>query len=349
MTSSWCSRCWRTSFLLQTCAIGGVHWGTGRHMTDLTDEERYKAMRYWWLCYIGYCLAMVASKTSIGLFLLRVTVKPIHKWIIYCAMGITVLTGGVFFFVTLFQCTPISFFWTRATSNAPKDGFCVPIDVIIALTFLYSACAIISDFTFAILPIFLVWGLNMPVRNRVMLVPVLGMACVASIAVTVRLGYVMDFKNPDFLYATVDVAIWSDIEQGLAITAGSCATLRPLYRQIAGRLGLSTGAADAGSRPTGARTPQWSPALSNPRKQYPSFKSLLRSEKGTAIDKDEEYGMGDLQPVRLRDDLVREKSEKSDKGFTTWTIQAGKTSDEECRAGQITRNTSVHQASEWRR
>jgi hypothetical protein len=116
---------------------------------------------------------MITSKVSIGLFLLRVTVKPIHKWIIYCAMTISVFTGGVFFFVTLFQCTPISYFW-----NMLQPGYCVPIDVIIGLTFLYSACAIISDFTFAILPIFLIWGLNMPAKTRVMLIPVLGMACV---------------------------------------------------------------------------------------------------------------------------------------------------------------------------
>jgi hypothetical protein len=172
----------------------------------------------------------------------------------------------------------------------------------------------------------------------------------ASIAVTVRLGYVMNFKDPDFLYATVDVAIWSDIEQGLAITAGSCATLRPLYRQVASRLGLSTEGAEP-SRPTGARTPVWSPPNSKPRKTFPSIKSLLRSEKGTTTDKDEEYGMGDLQPVRLRDDLVGEHvSEKSnnDKGFTTWTIQAGKSSDEECRAGEITKHRSIHQATEFR-
>lgn len=66
-----------------------------------------------------------------------------------------------------------SFFW-----NKDQKGYCVPIDVIIALTFLYSACAIISDFSFAILPIFIVWGLNMPAKTRIMLIPVLGMACV---------------------------------------------------------------------------------------------------------------------------------------------------------------------------
>lgn len=166
----------------------------------------------------------------------------------------------------------------------------------------------------------------------------------ASIAVTVRLAYVMDFRNPDFLYATVDVAIWSDIEQGLAITAGSLATLRPLYRKLASTIGFSTDTPQPESRPTGMRTPQWSPP--GTRKHFPSFKSLLKSEKGG----EEEYGMGDLQPVRLRDDIVgANENEKSDKGFTTWAVTAAKTSDEECRAGEITRQTHVHQASEWRK
>lgn len=160
----------------------------------------------------------------------------------------------------------------------------------------------------------------------------------------------MEFRDPDFLWATVDVAIWSDIEQGLAITAGSAATLRPLYRKLTSTLGLSTDTPDeVSNKPSGMRTPQWSPQLSSPRRQFPSFKSLLRSEKGTIRDRDDEYGMGDLQPVRLRDDLVdTNANEKSDKKFTSWEIQAGKTSDEECRAGAITMHTQVHQASERR-
>lgn len=116
---------------------------------------------------------MITSKVSIGLFLLRVTVKALHKWIIYIAMGLTVLCGLIFFFVTLFQCHPISFFWNKHIA----DGTCVDVNVIIGLTFLYSAISVISDFTFAILPFFLIWGLNMSVKTRVLLIPILGMAC----------------------------------------------------------------------------------------------------------------------------------------------------------------------------
>ena len=267
---------------------------------------------------------MITAKTSIGLFLLRVTIQPIQRWIIYIVMGLTVMTGLVFFFVTLLQCAPLSYFWDKS-----QPGWCVDVDVIIALTFLYSAVSVICDFTFAILPIFLVWNLNMSFKTRILLIPILGMACVASIAVLCRMAYVMDFKNPDFLWATLDIAIWSDTEQGLAITAGSLATLRPLYRNLAAHLGIST----TGQDESGKNTPQWyggpSTVKESKRKSLFNFGTLMRTEKGQ--DKDEDYGMGNLQPMRLRDDLIDESQvERNEKGFSSWTVSAGgKSFDEE--------------------
>ncbi|KAF5027370.1 hypothetical protein F66182_530 [Fusarium sp. NRRL 66182] len=224
-----------TFILFVVCALIGVHYGTGRHRDDLDDRDFKEAMKYWWWCYLWYCLTMIASKISIGYFLLRITVRKIDIWIIYGVMLITVCTGIVFFFVTLFQCSPISFFW-----NKDQPGTCVPMDVIIALTYLYSVFSVISDFTCAILPMFLVYKLNMGKKTKLALIPIMGMACVASSAVVVRFAFVKDFKNPDFLWATIDIAIWSTTEQGLAVTAGSLATLRPLLRLLGRRLGIST-------------------------------------------------------------------------------------------------------------
>ena len=52
----------------------------------------------------------------------------------------------------------------------------------------------------------------------------------------------------DFLYATVNIAIWSNIETGLGISAGSLATLRPLLRKFM-KAGTSY------DKSTGARLP----------------------------------------------------------------------------------------------
>jgi hypothetical protein len=120
-----------------------------------------------------YCLSMIFSKISIGYLLLRITVQRIHTLIIYGVMAITVLTGIVFFFVTLLQCQPLSFFWNKA-----QDGYCIDIQVIIALTYLYSACSVICDTTFAFLPLVIIWKLHMNKRTKVALVPIMLMAWV---------------------------------------------------------------------------------------------------------------------------------------------------------------------------
>ena len=158
------------------------------------------------------------------------------------------------------------------------------------------------------------------------------------------MGYVMDFKNPDFLWATVDIAIWSDIEQGLAITAGSLATLRPLWRQVSSGLGMSSSSFGP-STPSGMRTPQWNgdPTTTNEIRKKPSFlssmRSLFQAEKPSysVKDADDDSGMVNLAPIRLRYDGSAEP-EKSDSAFTSWRIKGGcsdSVCDEETRIGGI--------------
>lgn len=139
---------------------------------------------------------MLLAKISIGFFLLRVTVEHIHIWIIWSAMAITAATGIVFFFVTVLQCSPVSFFWSRAVGG---KGTCLDMEVIVALTYFYSAISALCDFTFGILPIFMLWNLNMSRTTKIAVAPILSMACIASAGILVRMAYVHDFRDPDFL------------------------------------------------------------------------------------------------------------------------------------------------------
>lgn len=116
---------------------------------------------------------MITSKVSIGCFLLRITNRRIDAWIIYISMVITVLSGVIYFFVVMFQCNPVSFAWDK---NQP--GSCMSMNTIMTFTWIYSILNIICDLTFAILPCFLVWNLQMHRRNKIALLPVLTIACV---------------------------------------------------------------------------------------------------------------------------------------------------------------------------
>jgi hypothetical protein len=60
-------------------------------------------------------------------------------------------------------------------------------------------------------------------------------------ATIIRVPYVKSLNNTeDFLYATIEVAIWSSCELGLGMTAANCATLRPLFRRLLPSLGFQS-------------------------------------------------------------------------------------------------------------
>ncbi|KAJ5082020.1 hypothetical protein N7532_011063 [Penicillium argentinense] len=221
--------------LFSASMIGaGVH-GNGRHWYSVEKDERVIAMKYWWLCEIAFCFASIFCKISICIFLMRICIKRTHLWTLYTVMALTVLAGLVFMFLMLLQCKPLSYFWNRMAYhpvvNIEGEGYCINMEIIVAMTYVYSVFAAACDFTVGILPIFVVHQLQMKRQTKVAVIGILSMACIASSAVIVRIPFVETFNDlNDFLYSTVQIAYWSNIEVGLGITAGSLATLRPLLR-----------------------------------------------------------------------------------------------------------------------
>lgn len=122
------------------------------------------------MCYLGYSVTMMLSKASIAAFMLRIVVQRSHIWTIYIAISLTIVAGTIFFFVSLFQCHPISYFW-----NKDQNGSCLNVDIVIALGILYSVFSALTDLAFTILPIFIVWNLKMERRAKIALIPIMCM------------------------------------------------------------------------------------------------------------------------------------------------------------------------------
>ncbi|KAJ5521698.1 hypothetical protein N7527_005813 [Penicillium freii] len=238
--------------------IGGTLYGTGYKLENLEVENRITAMRYWWLCEIAYCFASVGCKISVCIFLMRITIRPLHIWILYIVMALTVIAGLIFMFLMLLQCRPLEYFWTKLAYDPNIIGTCMDMKIIVIMTYIYSVVAALCDFTVGILPIFLVRKLHMKRQTKIAVMGILSMACIASSAVIIRFPFVSTFYDPDFLYATYQIAVWSNVEAGLGITAGSLATLRPLLRIWTGShsdpyysTGFPGGRSRSASRPLG--------------------------------------------------------------------------------------------------
>ncbi|KAJ5119147.1 hypothetical protein N7448_010854 [Penicillium atrosanguineum] len=225
--------------LFALCGITGALYGIGQKTEVLGPEPIGRgtmetAMFWWWLGQTTYVWVVAIAKISIAVALLRLTVAKTHTAILWVVIGVTTVIGLVFFFMLTLQCTPVSFFWQRVRvlteKNSDITGHCMNLDSIINIAYVYSVTATLCDMTLGLLPVFLVWNLQMNVRTKAALAGILGMGCVASAAVIVRIPFLHDYKDPDFLYATAQISIWSNVEASLGIAAGSLVTLRPLFR-----------------------------------------------------------------------------------------------------------------------
>ncbi|KAH1487119.1 hypothetical protein KXW25_009407 [Aspergillus fumigatus] len=195
------------------------------------DDGAMVIAMLWYLMFCGF-----GCKVSVCIFLRRITVKRLHIWILYCVIALTAIAGLAFMLIMLLQCRPIEYFWTRTALDPSIPGSCIDIHIVIAMTYVYSAFAALCDFTVGILPIFMVHKLHMRRQTKIAVIGILSMACMYCLlsAVIIRIPWVHTFADPDFLYATVEIALWSNIEVGLGISAGSLATLRPLLRMLRG-------------------------------------------------------------------------------------------------------------------
>ncbi|KAE9986339.1 hypothetical protein EG327_004386 [Venturia inaequalis] len=180
----------------------------------------------------------MVMKVSVGAFLLRICTKRTHVWIIRSIMLYTVLFGGAYFFLATFQCRPISAWWKLTSGHRS----CVGPAIVLGTSYTSAALNSVADWTFGILPYFIVRDLDLPRKQKVLIAIILGFAAIGSLATLIRMPFIVNLTNTDdFLYATVDIAVWSIVEPGVGIAATCAATLRPLLQPLVrGRPGWCT-------------------------------------------------------------------------------------------------------------
>ena len=119
----------------------------------------------WWFGEQLYCLAATTLKFTIGLFLVRITVKPYQRTIVWSVMAVSGIIGVYSFLLLLLQCQPVAYFWGRFNGNGMR-GSCINTVIISRSAYAFSAVSCWSDWTFCILPGFIIWRLEMNPRTK---------------------------------------------------------------------------------------------------------------------------------------------------------------------------------------
>lgn len=103
--------------------------------------------------------------------LLRITPNPVYKKIIYGIIAgsiATILTSDISVFVT---CRPMAYTWDKTI----EGGKCSTVQAILVLSYVFSAMNIVTDWSTAILPAFIVRDLKLSVRIKLAVTFLLGM------------------------------------------------------------------------------------------------------------------------------------------------------------------------------
>ena len=90
-------------------------------------------------------------------------------WTLYAIMSLTVVNFIIFTVALLNVCKPIHAMWDKEAGTCDQH-------LNVAVSYFFSAVAILTDWTIAILPVFLVWNIKMKISKRIMVVCILALA-----------------------------------------------------------------------------------------------------------------------------------------------------------------------------
>ncbi|KAF1974689.1 hypothetical protein BU23DRAFT_530988 [Bimuria novae-zelandiae CBS 107.79] len=257
-----------------TCIGVQVRYGLGKHHTDLTDSgELIKMMKAFYVSIIAYNLSLSFTKVSILLQYRRVFTKPKFVMAVWITFAIVIVYSVWAALGSVFQCLPISAFWTQDHSKC--------IDQFVAWFFNASA-NIVSDLVIIILPMPVIRDLNLRRRQKNLLMGVFavgGFVCVVSI---IRLHSLVGISNSkDPTWDNAPAASWSSVEVNVAIVCSSLPCIRPLLSRWLPQLFTSKYKSTPRSIPfersTYGRHTDIGVALSELRKNSPSRSSDLDS------------------------------------------------------------------------
>ncbi|GKT53033.1 hypothetical protein ColTof3_00372 [Colletotrichum tofieldiae] len=142
--------------------ISAYH-GFGRNISELDKPDVPPAILYEAIGTTILVFAIVVSKASLALFLLRLVNTRLHQIVVLGPVIILFLFAVVSLLVFWFSCTPIEFLWNRFIPGGACHIDPGPISTAAG------AWSVVVDFWYAITPWALLWNVQMPRREKLLI------------------------------------------------------------------------------------------------------------------------------------------------------------------------------------
>lgn len=122
--------------------------GLGRDVWTLPFETVYSFGYWFYMIAFTYFLELTLLKMSILFFYMRIFPEPRIRKVLWATQALNVMFGIAYVFGSIFQCTPISYNWTRW--DGESEGSCIDIT---ALAWSNAIVSIVFDIWMLAIPL----------------------------------------------------------------------------------------------------------------------------------------------------------------------------------------------------
>ncbi|KAK1590111.1 uncharacterized protein LY79DRAFT_555910 [Colletotrichum navitas] len=208
---------------LEGVAIWAIYNGLGKHTSELNLSEYAVQFKLILASGVTWLLGTVFIKMAILWLYTRLFCTAQFKRWSRILMGVTGAYGVAFLILFMSRCVPVSQQWNPVPGGHCRD---ITIDQIV------SVCInIVLDIAMTALPMPMLWGLQMPLKNKIAVSAMFGMG-LATIAIMIwrLVNTITTIGDPDFVYNLHDIGLVSLLELWIGIVIACLPTLGPLFK-----------------------------------------------------------------------------------------------------------------------
>ncbi|KAF2492281.1 hypothetical protein BU16DRAFT_467793 [Lophium mytilinum] len=245
------------------------------HSWDHTPELAVTSRKAVVAIELLYIFAVFPTKISILFFYRRMAVGSISKnfiLLVWASIAFVIAYAVVFLIVLPLTCTPVNAFWDQFDFSpggwpATHEFHCHPE---YKSLFAASSISMVQDIIAAVMPIMLLWNLQLPRRQKFAIYGIFALGLLTTICGAMRIYYVhfVYFETYDISWECLPGWLWSCIEVDLAVICASAPALKVFFRRYlnmssrSGRSGHSMGYIQNLDRPSeNSRSRNWSNQL----------------------------------------------------------------------------------------
>ncbi|KAI0153242.1 integral membrane protein [Xylariaceae sp. FL1272] len=219
------------SYLSTALSTISVNSGDGKHFATLTTHQQ-EASILWTTA--GFCPGVFSfglPKLAVVVLLTRL-LNPgrLHAAFLWFLGITTILVLAATVGVLVGRCQPAQAQWDFSIT----DKTCFSTRTLASYCIFAGSWSAFVDFYLAFYPSFVLFGLQMALKKKLVLSFALGIGSISGIVASYKTSRLYLLASPDFSYDTSDLVIWTVVEGSTIIIASSIPLLQPLFEKTFG-------------------------------------------------------------------------------------------------------------------